>query len=696
MGAAGPGDGAPSRWSARSLADLVWLSLVPALLVLAAAMFLLGRPLGRALFPANVPGVTFWRWEMQGIVQPEPTEHARYLLALAVPLALCAGIVLAGRWAWSAPAPGRVARPLAWATQALVPPFLVGCLLAQRAFAYGRVYFPNPPQHVAFFSWTTLVVAAGLAALLALLPRRRALVARVVAALRETPRLRLAAGALAVLFTADWALTAFNTEGTIGLAHHGVRVTFPLWLDETFAVLDGRTPLVNFDPQYGHLWPYLAAGPMALFGADVGVYTAVLALGTVLALLAVYATLRRVTRSSAAALALYLPFVATGFFMEIGPLANRYGPSTLLTEFPMRYAGPYLLAWLTARRLDGARPRTRALLFLVGGLVAVNNLEFGLPAVAAVLAAELWASERLTRRAVLLLGRDALAGLAGAAALLSLVTLVAAGEPPRFGTLLIFPRMYGLAGFGMMPIPPAGFHLVVYATFVAALVFASFRVAAGREDRLLTGMLAWSGAFGLGAGGYFVGRSHPEVLIDLFSTWSLALSLLLVAGVRELRRRPGARPSPAWVALLAAFGLTVCSLAQTPTPWSQAARLSRTTAVPAMRNLATERFVASGTRPGEPVAILAALGHRVAYDLGLPNVSPWAGIEAVLTVQQLDETIARLRAAGGTRLYVDYSLTKDEVIARIAHDGFVARRESPNLIIEYVDARAGRTDASRR
>src|SRR4029077_9442687 len=103
--------------------------------------------------------------------------------------------------------------------------------------------------------------------------------------------------------------------------------------------------------------------------------------------LAVYATFRRLVRSSLLALALYLPFLATAFFMIVGPPSDRYGPENIFILWPIRYAGPFLLAWLAARHVDGAAPRRAWALFAVAGLVAVNNPDFGLAAAAATLAA---------------------------------------------------------------------------------------------------------------------------------------------------------------------------------------------------------------------------------------------------------------------------------------------------------------------
>jgi hypothetical protein len=74
-------------------------------------------------------------------------------------------------------------------------------------------------------------------------------------------------------------------------------------------------------------------------------------------------------------------------------------------------------------------------------------------------------------------------------------------------------------------------------------------------------------------------------------------------------------------------------------------------------------------------------------------MAPYASVELMPTAQQLDETVARLRAAGGTRLFLDYDITIDEVLTRLRRRGFEPRSTSPNAIMELVDER-GRRGAS--
>ena len=493
--AAEPGAHAASQRRAISPAEAAWLALVPCALATLAAILLLAPPLGRALFPPR--RYDFWP-SLAPVIAPEPTEHAAFLLALAGVCALIGAVLASARRPLALPS-ARADRLVRVAEAALCA-FLGVALVAQHADVYEARYTLGPARRFPYFSWPTIAVALLLAAAVPLALRSAAWRARLAAALRETPRRRAAALLAAALFLVAWLLTAINVDSSVGNVNRAVFDMLPWSLDETYAVLDGRAPLVDFHAQYGQLWPYVAAGALALIGPSLAAYTAVMATIAGASLLAVFAILRRLARSSLAALALFLPLVATGFFMERGPLGNRYGPSNLFTIFPIRYAGPYLLAWLLSRRLDGRRPHSAWALFLGAGLVVLNNPEFGAPAAAATLVACVWtAPPRSAHAAARLLG-EVVAGLAGAAAVVALVTLAQSGSLPHLRLLLEFARLYGVSGWAMLPMKPLGFHLVVFATFVAALALATVRAAARERDALLTGMLAWSGVFGLSAG----------------------------------------------------------------------------------------------------------------------------------------------------------------------------------------------------
>jgi hypothetical protein len=559
-----------------------------------------------------------------------------------------------------------------WTAQAAVLVAAVAFLVIQRGIVYGEIYQAAVPFRQRYFSDATLVVAVlgGLAIVVATRSARvRATAGRWA---RETPARRIVWTLVAALLIAVWLLHAINTEATVVNENLPARFHLPFTLDETFAVLNGRTPLVNFDAQYGSLWPYPVAAAMWLIGASVGTFSGLMCLIGGLSLLAMYDVLRRVSRSSLTGLVLFAPFLATSFFLLRGPLENRYTLATIFADYPLRFAGPWLLAWLTVRQLERARdgqdPRSWPL-FLVAGLVAMNNTDHGIPALGALVAALVWTAP-LTWRRVRALALQALAGLAAAFALVSLLTLVRAGALPDPTLMFRFARLYAGAGFAMLPMPVLGLHTIVYMTFAAALAVATVRALDRDADRALTGALAFIAVFGLGSGTYYAGRSHPEVLVTSFAAWSFALALLTLVAVRRLAAHPKRWPEPAVALCLVAFCAIACSLAQTPTPWSQIDRL-RVSGEPTLRKPAGQALVAAYARPGEHVAILLGLGHRIAENLGVTNVSPYTTAFAMPAVTQLDDVVRALRAEGGNKVFLPTTpAAMNDVRPALEADGF--------------------------
>lgn len=638
-------------------AEVAWLAVLPCAAVIVLAVLLLGPPFGRAFFePA---GDHFWP-DVE--VLPEAVEHGRFVLAL-LGAPLLAAVVVASR-RWPLVMPPALARIGIAAGQASTIALLALALLAQHNVLVRSYIPPVLPERI--FTVPTIVVAAALAIALATVLSRRD-VARFAPLVRETRARRLASTLIAALLVTIWLAPGFNTETTIGLAE----ASHLIWWDmgETFAVLDGRTPLVDYRSQYAHLLPYVAAIPLALVGSSMGAWTATMLICSAIGLLAIHAVLRRVTRSSVLALVLFVPFLAVGSTLIDGELR----PTQELSIWPMRYAAPYLLVWLTARHLDGARPRWRILLLLAGGLVAINNLEFGLPALGATLAAIVWANPPRSRRSLMRLAGEAAGGVLAAAVLVALVSVARTGQLPDFALLLEFPRLYGVDGWVLEPMATFGLHLAVYATFVATIGVATVRAVRGDSDRLLTGLLVWSGVFGLGASSYFAGRSEHMNLIALFSAWGLALVLLAVVVGRRMIGS-GRRPAAPELAVLFGCGLMVCALAQAPLPWQEASRLGRT-AEPVFLQATAVRFVSDTTVDGERVAIIAPLGHRVAYDAGVVNVAPYSGTQSMPTEEQLETTLAAMRSEGAERLYLAPGIVYQGMLEALAAAGWTVEAE---------------------
>jgi hypothetical protein len=671
-------------------ATAAWLCTIPCTLLSLTAIVVLGPPLGGLLAPGG-HRFHFLPDALPGIL-PEPTEHARYLLALGAPLLLALATVLVARR--SPRMSPRAMLRVVWASEAALAAVLVGCFLVQPRLRYGLTYTAGQGNGIltlAYFKTPTLLVAAALASLTIAATRSAQGRERVRRLLRETRVRRVAALVAALVTTSIWMLLAVHTDRSIAElppVAEDVRYHLAFTIDEAFAVLNGLTPLVSFTAPYSSLWPYLSAGAMAVFGKDVLVFTITMAALTTIAFLAIFGVLRRAARSSLGALLLYLPFVATSAFSIAGTSVERSTVTTYFAVLPLRSAGPFLLAWLTARHLDGERRlRATLALFAVAGLAALNNADFGFPAVGATIAALVWTA-RPTRREASRLVAVAVAGLAIALALVSLLTLLRADSLPQFARLVDYAAVFSIGGMNMMPIKGIlGLHVAIYLTYVGAIATATVRTLRGAGNRVLTGMLAWSGVFGLGAGFYWVGRSHPVALKYQFAAWSLALALLTIAVVHELSANPARRPSLSSVAVLFGFGLAVCSLAQLPLPWSQIQRLE-TTFVPTREapyehplapstDRRTREFVmslADGPRRfvvkrGAPVAILLTTGHRVADAYGIRNVSPLIG-ETLFTTDDVDTVIDALRKAGGNTIVLPDPLLLPSMFKELERRGF--------------------------
>ena len=640
---------------------------LPCALVLFVVVLALGPPLGRALFePTGANHIWPRFFELHG-VRPEPTEHARYVLTLLGPLLVVgAGQLLRGRRL-----PAVVPGVATLAAQLALVAFVVVCIVAQREHVYEIAFTggKGAPRTV-FFTVPTLVVAAALALLTALALSRPAAVERIARATRETPSRRALALAAAALVTVAYLLSAFNTDGTINIAHVALWDHTAFYVDEAFSILNGQAPLVDFHAQYGHLWAYVAAGGLTLFGASLGVYAAIMLTGTAATMAAVFATMRRlVGGSSLQTLALFGPFVATSFFMKLGPPENRYSPVSLFSLFPIRYFGPYVLLWLLVRRLDSGSTRRALPLLALAGLVVINNPEFGVPGVGATLVALAWTlPDRSAARA-----RAARPRSAG-------------GRRDR--------RRARVGAHARRRRRPAALRHAVRVP--AHLRRRRLRPAADAVDRLPPRRLRDVRGRDRRRGGARAGRRGPRaerrarVGRDLRARRRGVLHgplaparpdrplLRLVVRARAARnrrdraiqRRPGRRPQIAELLVFAGLGAMVCSLAQIPTPWSQIERI-RDSQPHAVRVVtALEEAMRRVTRPGEPVAVLVRPGHQISEEIGIVDVTPYANIDSMMTEQQWAKAIDALERAHGRKLFVQKETLFQEHVDWLAARGY--------------------------
>jgi hypothetical protein len=234
--------------------------------------------------------------------------------------------------------------------------------------------------------------------------------------------------------------------------------------------------------------------------------------------------------------------------------------------------------------------------------------------------------------------------------------------------------------------PLWGFHLVLYMTFVAAIAVAVLQHRRDRREPLLIGMLAWSGTFGLLAASYFLGRSDTLKLVSLFSAWSFALALLVVVVVRDLVARPRSWPGLPAIMVLFAFGLAAVSLGETPTPGALLAHWAEPAPTPIYKELPAASFVAAETTRGEKVAILIPMGHRIAYDIGVTNVSPYTYLEAIITRRQLRTLLDAIRTSHARKIFAPDATLPFEHRLAFEAEGFTERALSSAGYSEWVQS----------
>jgi len=661
--------------------DLAWVGVGVTAVLLAAVVVVLGPPLSH-LYPSP-GGNLFPVW--RPAIHPEPLEQTRSILTVAAPFLLAVVLLAFGTTRPSR----RALDPLVIAIQVAGVILLAIAILGQPRSAplagptYFARYLLSAPNLIA-----GLVIGLLLTAVV-LRPPGWAWLETLRGAMERFRGWRWLAIAIAVLATVVWLLPAVNTDHTIGRA--GPLATGHIYVhgEDYFAAVNGRTPLVDYISQYANLLPLLVEPILRAAGPSITSLSIVLCTLSALGMLAIYGVFAQVTRSAWIAVALYVPFVALSLFPwhDVGPYREFNG--IYHGMFPGRYFGPFVLALLCAAWLRGRRVPPVALFFFAG-LVVLNNYEFGVAALLALIAAQLAGWDRevsLARRVGNLLVHGA-GGLACALLLVCVITLIRTGDLPDPALLTYFNKVFVRDAFGLQPMTTRGLHWALYATYAAALLLAAVRYVRADPDRVLTGMLAFSGVFGLVTGMYFVGRSLPYQLMLIFPPWALALALVAWAALLSLRsaapdalrlRRlliPGA-------AALVGLGVMVATIDRLPQPQKQVDRLRA--GGPALDLGPTERVVERWTQPGDDVLLIATPpDHLVADRTGVVDVSPLNGVTSFFSPDEANRSLDQLQDSGGD--------TVIERLSQLPATGFafgvpqfatILRQRGYRLVAEY-------------
>jgi hypothetical protein len=659
--------------------DLAWLGLPAAALALAAA-FLLIAPLLERLHPEPARNV-FAVWRV--LIAPEPREEARSVLALGAPFALAlviaaAGTPMARRERWDLPVIALQVIGFVLIAVAVLGQTRSGPLLAPDYFEPLMIGLPN------LVAGTCIGVL--LTVLILRLPELRA-----PRALLRTMGWLGARGwiaiAIAVAATVLWLLPAVVTDETLRGSGQIASGHIPVQAEDYFAVINGRTPLVDYIALYTNLLPLVLAPLLAAFDSSITSFSLTMCALSTIAMLAVYGTFTQVTRRAWIALALFIPWVALSLipWHQVGAVREFNG--IYYGVMPARYLGPFLLAYLCA--LSTRRRVPTWALFGLAGIVVLNNAEFGIGALLGLIAATAVGADRAAplRRSAKQLLLEGAGGLLGALALVCAVTLARTGELPDPSLLTYWDRLFLNSSYGLQRMPTLGLHWALYATYAAALLIAAVRYARADPDRTLTVMLAWAGTFGLATGMYFAGRSSQYQLMLLFPAWGFALALVAWAAARSLLsargepRRLNRLVVPACAALIG-YGVMVAAIDRFPPPWKQIDRLSEGGQELSLEP--AERYVASHTSPGERVLIIGTgLDHRVAERAGVTNVSPLDGVITLVSPAEADLALDQLDDSGGSQVFEAVSgLDPGKLVFRVPELAGILRERGYRLVAE--------------
>ncbi len=626
-------------------AHVAWLAVAPVGLIAWIAN-LLAPSFAEALLP-GATWTAFSSVKRAGWFQPEPFDQMRYLISLAVPLVI---VVLAQRtWRQVSGRPRRQRLDLA-----VIAVQLAGLGLAVTSWIIH-------PDDASWFSGWDLVIALVVGLALLLMSRVVGLHASGVFGSRRRAKQALVLTLVAAV-TGLWLLPLVALDANLarmGLSF-GYHVQF--LFDEFMSAANGRTAAVDFIPQYTKLLPYAVEPVLNAFGFTVGTLTWTMWTLALIAIVVIYLMFRVVTGGAVLALVPFVPFLAMA----------ASGGYLLL---PVRLFGPLVLAYLCVIQMQRPRRGGAPALFFLSGLIMFNNPELGLPCIPAVFAA-LWCGSDNSRpswQRAKVLSAQAVAGVLGAFTLVSAITWARASSLPRWSYFNHFGRVFAIEGYGLEPMPLLGLHVIMYLTFLAALVGAVITAKASSPPRrpALNGMLAYSGVLGLLGFSYWVGRSQPDSLGVMSALWALCVALLawwVMTAVAE-RRVPSVTTVRMWalpsLAVMVTLGLMVTKASEFPAPGKQLERLSSTVdpdlSSPAAYEVgvsydrtAAVRFVSDNTKRGEHVVILASLGHGVAERSGVTNVSPFSHQYSIVFYEQMDILWKEMERGGASKVFLGH------------------------------------------
>lgn len=438
---------------------------------------------------------------------------------------------------------------------------------------------------------------------------------------------------ISVILTGIALLPSYRTNFSLPYSADHIGGHFPFIYGEFAAPLNGRTSMVDFFPQYQNILPMLVVPYFRAFGLTVGSFATLMIFFSLISLMAVSHFLRRFT-GPVRGFIYYAVFLGLAFApMGISNPVNSY---TYYPNGPLRCFFPYITSFLLWKTLHTSSRRWRFTLLVVSTLGFLNNMDFGLACWAATLAT-LFAVEndKLTLALELI--------FAFAAELFAWIAFswIRSGEffDPR--NLGMYQKAFGYYGLTMLPIEPLGWHWAAFLVLISAALVGLFDLRRTTSNRIMGGMLSYCSLLGFASGMYFVGRSHPNVLVSLYGIIGLNLILLFHRTHRQ-------RSAPAGVTFsqrLLLFGMVIATsnLGLVFRPIEEFQRIISPARGPMIRPDASLDFrmklasiVRSHSKEGSNVEIVYRFGYEIAERAGVQNRFPFAQDGSVALISQVD------------------------------------------------------------
>jgi len=485
---------------------------------------------------------------------------------------------------------------------------------------------------------------------------------------------------LAVLVTIVGILPsiAFNLD-SFPLTHH-----LGYTMGEYAAFLNGKTPLVSVFPQYQNILSYLTWPIFQLFGLSITSLSLTMGGLLLTGMMLIYQIFRYCTQNAWLALALYIPFCAISFYTPtewgVGFNLNTYNYFSGIS----RYFGLMVTAFFCAKYLLNPTAKRMILLFFIGTIFAINNLDFGIPVLVATLMATLLTTEDGILPSFKNIFRISIIFLFSVMVALSLffvITLLKSGQFPNWLLIFKYQKIFAFYGFGMFPMPKWGLHWLIFITFMATILVAIWQIVVhfnnknvlSSQQRLQIGLLIFSGISGSGAFMYFIGRSTWYNLITIFTIFSFALLLLIWQQFLDwknsknkfTRQERLVRYMPSLV-LVFVYVSMLGHVVTMPSIPGNLIRLNTNYARHLINHKTLEQFiwectqfVKNNTQQGEKVGIIHQWGYEIANLAQVENVFPFVHPRSMILKSQLDMAMKTFKKANVTKIFGAISIYPD-------------------------------------